>query len=288
MSSEKVFLHLVTVGTSVVRNAERCTDIDEDVRKRLLAWAAARPDSGEDVEAGNQAYPASREFQAVMKCLTSDPRRYSAELNAFIGYLQRLAQQGVKGVNHIITLFSTDTGVGWFSARVIEEYLKSFVDTDLFTTWGVEGHRIAEVRPPIRVENLGRDFSEGMINLVAKVRSEVERFRQDVGKRIGFENVRIVANLTGGFKPESGALLAIAGLIGIDSVYYIHEVFRDVVELPILPLRIDPAAEQLLLNALNDRVGDLEKRLLDRLGLSLEKGKLSPWSKKLLKAFLGR
>lgn len=160
LSSEKVFLHLVTVGTSVVRNAERCTDIDEDVRKKLSTWATARPGSGEDVEAGNQAYPASREFQAVMRCLASDPRRYSAELNALIGYLQRLAQQGVKGVNHIVTLFSTDTGVGWFSARVVEKYLKSLVDTDLSSAWGVEGHRITEVRPPIRVENLGKDFSE--------------------------------------------------------------------------------------------------------------------------------
>lgn len=127
-----------------------------------------------------------------------------------------------------------------------------------------------------------------MINLLAKVRNEVERFRQDVGRSIGLENVRIVANLTGGFKPESGALLAIAGLIGIDSVYYIHEVFRDVVELPILPLKIDPAAEQLLLNALNDRVDSAERRLLERLGLSFVGGKLSPWSKRLLKAFLGK
>ena len=284
-----MFLHLVTVGTSVVRNAERCTDIDENVRKTLSTWATAPPGSGEDVEAGKRAYPASREFQAVMRCLASDPRRYSAELNALIGYLQRLAQQGVKDVNHVITLFSTDTGVGWFSARVLEGYLRSkrFAEY-LSIILNIKDHKIKEVRPPIRVENLGKDFSEGMINLIAKVRSEVERFRQDVGRGIGLENVRIVANLTGGFKPESGALLAIAGLIGIDSVYYIHEVFRDVVELPILPLKIDPVAEQLLLNALNDRISDLEKRLLERLGLSLVGDRLSPWSKKLLKAFLGR
>ena len=45
----------------------------------------------------------------------------------------------------------------------------------------------------------------------------------------------------GGFKPESTFAVIAAYLAGANGVVYIHETFRDVVELPMLPLQLDEA-----------------------------------------------
>ncbi len=129
-----------------------------------------------------------------------------------------------------------------------------------------------------RVEKLGVDFSEGILNLIALIKQEILR------KSSGYD--RILANLTGGFKPESAAILVAAGLLGIDTVYYIHEVMKDIVELPVIPLRIDDNAKKLLENALKGWIGKAERRLLDKIGLRVEGNKLSPWARRLLEIIL--
>jgi len=134
------FLHLVTVGTSVVRNASQSDGVESGVRERLRAWSTALPGSSEDLEAGERAVHGAREFRAVLGFVSSSPRLASAELNAFIGYLEYLVNQGVRGVSHYVVLLGTDTGVGVFSTRILEEYLKSIMGQDLSGVWGVEGH----------------------------------------------------------------------------------------------------------------------------------------------------
>ena len=271
------FLHLVTVGTSTVRNASSNDKVEEDVRKELASWTRAGPGSDMDLEAGKKAVPGSKEFDAVLGFVASSPRRASAELNAFIGYLEYLYRRGVRGIRHHIILLGSDTGVGWFSTRILEEYLKDMVGQDLYNVWGIEGHVIEEVTAR-RIEKLGVDFSEGILNLIAGIKNTVLKSANRYD--------RILANLTGGFKPESAAVLVAAGLIGIDAVYYIHEVMRDIVELPVIPLNVDDDARKLLLNALNDNIGLAEKRLLDKLGLPVMNGKISPWAKRLLELLL--
>ena len=250
------FLHLVTVGTSIIRNASMHVSVSVDVRSKLVAWSRALPGSSEDLEASNRAVLGTDEFKAVLGYLSDNPRGASAELNAFIGYLEYLAGNGVRGVRHHVVLLSTDTGAGWFSTRVLEEYLRGFVGQDLSRVWGVEGHVIDGVEAR-RVGKLGVDFSEGILNLVA----EVKRIILSVGARYD----RVLANLTGGFKPESAAILVASGLLGIDTVYYIHEAMKDIVELPVIPLRVDENARKLLENALNNRIGLAERRLLELL-----------------------
>lgn len=271
------FLHLVTVGTSIIRNASMHDSVSVDVRSKLVAWSKAQPGSSEDLEASNRAVLGTDEFKAVLGYLSDNPRGASAELNAFIGYLEYLAGNGVRGVRHHVVLLSTDTGAGWFSTRVLEEYLRGFVGQDLSRVWGVEGHVIDGVEAR-RVGKLGVDFSEGILNLVA----EVKRIILSVGARYD----RVLANLTGGFKPESAAILVASGLLGIDTVYYIHEAMKDIVELPVIPLRVDENARKLLENALNNRIGLAERRLLDKIGLQVRNGKLSPWARRLLETIL--
>lgn len=271
------FLHLVTVGTNIIRNASMSESISGDIREKLKSWAMTPPRSSGDLEAGNRAVPGAEEFRAVLGFVSGSPRRASAELNAFIGYLKRLEENGVVGVSHHIVLLGTDTGAGWFCVRIIEEYLKDMVGQDISKTWGIGGHVIGGVEA-YRVEKLGVDFSEGILNLIALIKQEILR------KSSGYD--RILANLTGGFKPESAAILVAAGLLGIDTVYYIHEVMKDIVELPVIPLRIDDNARKLLENALKGWIGKAERRLLDKIGLRVEDNKLSPWARRLLEIIL--
>ncbi len=271
------FLHLVTVGTSVIRNASSCDGISEDIRSKLIAWSSALPGSSGDLEASNRAIPGADEFKAVLDYLSSSPRRASAELNAFIGYLEHLANQGVRGVRHHIILLGTDTGIGWFSTKILEEYLKEIVGQDLSKIWGIEGHVLEGVEAR-RIGRLGVDFSEGTLNLIAEVKK--------VTLNLGAKYDRVLANLTGGFKPESAAILVAAGLLGIDTVYYIHEAMENIVELPVIPLKVDDNARKLLVNALNNKISLAEKRLLEKLGLPTTKNKLTPWTKRLLKLLL--
>lgn len=271
------FLHLVTVGTSVIRNASFHEGISGDLRSKLMAWSTASPGSSEDLKASNRAVPGTDEFKAVLGYVSGNPRKASAELNAFIGYLEYLVDNGVRDVEHRIVLLSTDTGAGWFSTRILEEYLKGVVGYDLSKIWGVEGHVVEGVETR-RVEKLGVDFSEGILSLIAEVKKIILRMS-------GKYN-RVLANLTGGFKPESAAVLVAAGLLGIDAVYYIHEAMRNVVELPVIPLRVDEDARKLLVNALDNRIGLAEKKLLEKLGLPVAGNKISPWARRLLELLL--
>lgn len=271
------FLHLVTVGTSVIRNASQSRNIDPGIRDKLISWAMASPRSWEDVEAGNRAVPGSDEFRAVLSYVSGNPRRASAELNAFIGYLEYLMSRGVVNVKHYIVLLGTDTGAGWFSTRILEEYLSNIREQDLSRIWGIREHMIKDVEAR-RINNLGISFKDGLLNLIGVV-------KEIVSEKSG-EYDRILANLTGGFKPESAAILIAAGLLGIDTVYYIHEVMKEIAEIPVIPLSIDPQARKILENALNDKIGRAEQKLLDKIGLPRTNRKLTIWSKKLLKTLL--
>ena len=271
------FLHLITVGTSVIRNASSYDGISGDMRGKLIAWSKALPGSSEDIEASSRAIPGADEFKAVLGFVSDNPRRASAELNAFIGYLEYLSNNGIRGIRHYIVLLSTDTGAGWFSTRILEEYLEDVRGQDLSKIWGIEGHVVEGVEAH-RVEKLGVEFSEGILNLIAKIK----KIMLSTSDRYD----RVLANLTGGFKPESAAILVAAGLLGIDTVYYIHEAMKNIVELPVIPLRVDTEAQKLLVNALNNKIGLAEQKLLRKLGLPVTNNKLTPWARKLLELLL--
>ncbi len=209
---EKRAYHIVTVGTSLLRNAEIIGKglVPDRVLETFSKWARAPVRSLEDAEAGGRASEGTEEFEAALQILASDPYRASAELNAMRPYLEG---GGVAAAS----LLSTDSGAAYFCASVIAKYLRdSGVEADV--------HRIPQ---------LGLDFDEGLYNLL----DEVARLASEARKR----GMPVYLNLTGGFKPETAALYALAPLIGANKAYYVHEFTRSHVELPILPLTIDPA-----------------------------------------------
>ena len=269
-------LHVTTTGTSLVRNASSfCRSLPDlsEYCSLLDSWFKATPDSSEDIEAARNAIPGSRVFNVLLGVLASDPRRFSAELNAFFGYLNKLSS-GV--YRHSIVLFTTDTGVGWFCTRVLEEFLKTLKEVpDVYTTSGK--HYIDSVES-IRVEMFGRDFSKGSLNLLVNVKKTVKKYWGQVDE--------VVFNLTGGFKPETGFLLLAAGLLGVSRVYYIHEYMREVVEIPVFPLTIGEPIKSVLEKSICGKLTPLDYKVLIEYKI-LRPGEKEPvWLRKIAEILL--
>ncbi|MGC8544232.1 MAG: putative CRISPR-associated protein [Vulcanisaeta sp.] len=64
------------------------------------------------------------------------------------------------------------------------------------------------------------------------------------------DGYRIIVNPTGGFKPESTYLTLVAMLAGIWRIIYSHESFRQIVELPTIPITIDPDRRKALMQVI--------------------------------------
>lgn len=237
--------HIVTVGTSVVRNVSIHAprfNVPGEVVEKFRRWAQAPPRSLEDSEAGQRASPGCEEFEHALEVLASEPYVVSAELNAMKKYLEaRMVDAAV--------LLASDTGASEFSARVLGEYLSS------------EGVRV-EVH---RVRDLGLDFHSGLLNLVDAVAAAASRYSG--------EGYRVWINLTGGFKLETAVLYLAACLsrMGIEKAYYIHETMKDTVEVPVIPVKLEDylmdavralGAEEVPADEAETRIG---RRVLDEL-----------------------
>ncbi|MEM0345105.1 MAG: putative CRISPR-associated protein [Thermofilaceae archaeon] len=248
-------VHIVTVGTSIVRNAAQDPGLPPDLADRVRRWARATPGSKDDVEAGERGVPGQPEFRALYEILKVKPRELSAELNAMWRYLD-------EGRVGFAELLATDSGVCELCARLLKEYLTA--------THGVE----AEV---YRVEKLGRDFEEGLYNLLDRITALAVKHR---GRSI-------YLNATGGFKPETAVVYAAACLLGFDRVYYIHEAMREVVEIPTIPLAVHSdylrALELLAAGAPADKLAaELERRgIITRVGREY---RLRKWVERLTRA----
>ena len=205
-------LHVFSVGTSLLRNFA-----EHGGRAKLARvvrrWAWLSPDDEEQLMVERRARRGCRVFEALVNYLDADPREASAELNAFYGLTPK-PRPGEDGV----VLYSTDTGTGWLCARALGVHLEE-------AGFRVEGpHRL-------RGFGLGPDrFEEGLMSVVDLVVPRIKRTKA--------RGLRVYVNPTGGFKPEAAFLVLASALAGADRAYYVHEAFREVVELPLLPIKL--------------------------------------------------
>lgn len=100
----KVYVHLVTVGASIISNYLRekrgdpiCNVLSND--SLLLKHAT----------------DSSKVFMKVYEYLKSDPRKASPEINAMWKYIDR-------GLVSQVYLYHTDTGAGKFCAEILKKF----------------------------------------------------------------------------------------------------------------------------------------------------------------------
>jgi putative CRISPR-associated protein (TIGR02619 family) len=230
---------LNTVGTSILSNLESrlrdCTVEGRAVSAELCELLKMRPSRQPPYhethrEFEKRAYRDNPVFREVFDIVASSPGVWSAELNALLALFRSL--EGVDEAE--IYLYPTDTGTARFCAAVIYHLLRERGQQLLGAS------RLA-VYEPIVVRGFGTGvqfFKEGLIELVDKYARLIAS-----KTRAGY---RVVVNATAGFKPESSYVTLIALMSCAWKVVYVHESFREVVELPMLPLSISERYREIL------------------------------------------
>ena len=224
-NSKPKWVHIISVGTSLLTNFERS---EPKLAQSLgvIGWSRAGPDDKVQELAMGRARRGDKIFNELLKFLREDPEKHSAELNAFLRYVGLNSHAPPRDVG--ILLYSTDTGTCYLCASVIYEYLSS------------EGYTMLSPKP-LRVEGLGKSeavFEDALANLLDKVVTKIVNWSR--------KGVPVYINATGGFKAETQFLVIAASIAGARAAYYIHETFKDVVELPLPPLKIHEGLEKII------------------------------------------
>lgn len=145
----------------------------------------------------------------VLKYISDDPRRASAETNS----LSQILQEGDE-----VVLLHSDTEEGAKAADLLESFYKK---------QGVPCNRVRIAGLTYEAQGFV-DF--GLKNFVRTLAGEIRK-AANRGKEV-------IINATGGFKAEI-AYATVLGLLFKVHVYYIHERFQEVVVLPPAPMGWD-------------------------------------------------
>ncbi|RLE62805.1 MAG: hypothetical protein DRJ47_10185 [Thermoprotei archaeon] len=208
--------HIVTVGAGILLNYKRFGEKEIIERYGVNKWVELAPDDEEQQVVEKYARRNTRVFKKVLEFVSSDPKRASPELNAFISFYHTLSRANKNDVE--LSLYTTDTGVGLFCGRILYEYLCR------------QGFKVNSVSK-LRKYGWGPEFfDEALLDMVDKFSREIAEKRK--------EGVKVYVNATGGFKPETAFTVITALLMEVDGVYYIHEYFREITLLPAIPLSI--------------------------------------------------
>lgn len=185
----------------------------------ICEWGFIGFDHPDQLRALSSARRGDAVFEALYEYVREDPRRASAELNAFLRAVGLFSHSPPGDVG--VYVFSSDSGTGYLCASLIQEFLR---DSGYFVL----------SKDPVRISGLGRNvlsFEDSLVDLVEKVVIKILEWNS--------KRIRVYLNLTGGFKPESTYLVLAGALAGAQRAYYIHETFNEVVAVPLLKLSVD-------------------------------------------------
>ncbi len=208
--------HIITVGTSVLQNFYlNVKDYEYKPYRALLA-------DEELLEAINRTRSSINE---IVEYLLAEPKRASAELNGLLSYHEN-NNVGIDGVY----LIGTDTTASEICVRALSAALRSgkFVENSI------------EVHDQKRLECYNSptgDFVDGLRNLVGTLFNRIRSWRK--------KGYQVYLNATAGFKPEAALMVTIGSILGIP-VYYIHHLYRRVVEIPPFATALQPELFSLL------------------------------------------
>ncbi len=265
---------ITTVGTSILANVERLniSEIPEKYRDIIRGSSRLRVDDERQKEFERRAYPESELFKIVYDYVCKSPREYSAELNALLGFIDRKYMLLRSAEVLEFNLYSTDTGTGFFCAKVIEKWIRERLAQEA---------RLSEstsvlVNEPVKLKRFGwgyEFFPEALVDVVDKVAKVIVSKR-----RQGF---KVYVNATAGFKVETTYLTITSLMFKADSVFYVHEATHEVVELPALPLSISEPMRSLLRELRTPTQRQVAELIAAKHGVSLdelkERGLIDSW-----------
>jgi len=250
--------HVFTVGAAVVFNFIRyATEKEKDLveKYRLDMWRTLPPDDEFQRDIEEWAYSENELMESVLRFIEMDPRRASAELNAYLGFRDYRVLKVPSEVE--INLYVTDTGIGQFAGMAIYHFLNKHPSL---------GGVPIRVNKPIKIEGFGRGalmWDAALTDTIDKIGGAILSKRR--------EGFHVYVNATGGYKPEVTFTVIVSMLIGADLIYYIHESSRELVVLPHVPILVDQRVLEIVDKIDGLSVGVIrDNKLLAGTGLSLE------------------
>jgi len=214
--------HVISTGTSILANFSRKSSEERKYKDiydkcEMKDWSSLSPNDAKQVRIEAFIPRGNEVHEAIYEFIKKDPKAASAELNSFLNFIE---SNGQRKDSIEIALYCTDTANNRLCAQLVYEYLQE------------EDFKI--VREPIKIRGISalRDFEFGLLEILDKVvRMIVDKSKQ------GYD---IFISATAGYKPETTFFVIAAFLCSSKSptVYYIHESFRNIVTLPLLPLQV--------------------------------------------------
>lgn len=230
------------VGTSLFRNFSDAPEFRTVAERRgVSSWASLSIDDPKnEYDKGEicKYLEDSELMSSLVEFMDTKEKRSCAELAGFYEILEDIkARYGVPS-SVSVALYSTATCNSYIASKAIAEHLKR-----------KNVHTKVKVVKAIRSEE---DFDEGLASLVDVIADDV------ITARSAKKDTKIYVNATPGFKPEASFIVLIALLLGVDSIYYIHEAFKKAVKLPALPISIER------------KYLEIAKRIADEKGVELD------------------
>ncbi|OYT37290.1 MAG: hypothetical protein B6U89_07555 [Desulfurococcales archaeon ex4484_58] len=269
-------LYVSPVGTSLLQNFFKDTLSQKYIERYRKYnppnWYRLSPDDPLNKPPDGLICRLNEDFyNDLLEFARRDPRKSSAELNGLLGIREKNHHNPV---DVEVLLYNSNTCNSRLCSSVIGEVLKDL------------GFNIVKVE--ITSLSSIEYFDDSMIDILDKVVSKIVDARK--------HNKIIYINATPGFKAETTFFVLASIIAGADSIAYIHEAFKEIIELPIPPLQIDRD----LMNEINKlygneecletglvkkNIGDIVVDRLTRMGVFHSKGNLiciREWIKKLL------
>jgi len=245
------YLHVIGTGTSVLRNFERYQDYGNIIEKYgLRGWGELSPNDFKQKVIESFIMRGNEVHEKLLEFIRRDPKYASAELNSFLRYVDE--HRHSKDYMEVV-IYCTDTNNNRLAAQVIYEWLR---ENDYYV-----------VSEPIKVKDFGvgiEKFDSGLINLLERVlRIIVNKSKQ---------GYKIYINATAGYKPET-TFIVIAAMLTLKTaptIYYIHEAFRETIELPTLPLKIDESWVEIAKMFIEPKPMHDAREILKKFGYNLD------------------
>ncbi len=215
------YLHIITVGVSIIENFKRVGGVEN------------RPVG--DNEFWKEMLDDPRFLSDIYKFVSQDPKKNSAELNSFLSVVEK-----DKNARHEVYFVGTKTPINEICVRTLEKFMRKH-GYEVYIPGEVSGYFLEEARfsHEYAVNEFVRDISILIDKLIY------------ITKKKKAEGYRVIFNPTGGLKAHVIAC-AVAGFLTNCPVYYIHEEFKDVIQLP--PLFYIPKGREIeVLKHLKDK-----------------------------------
>lgn len=206
-------LILSTVGTSILTN-----QVEGQQRTELIKNANLQENQYTTAIFGLIDYIKETLRTKLQDAREADLKRLSAELNGILGIYEGVFPEKNQDMH---VLIATDTYQGKITAEIISNFLQS------------KGFQSIIYTPKKLTTEKKNNFINGVKDLLHWLEKnlDIENYKTQ-----GYE---IIFNLTGGFKSLQGYLNTI-GMFYADRLVYIFEAGGELIEIPKLPIEINP------------------------------------------------